>query len=94
MPFRTADSAVVPVPVAAVFTLPHGVVVPRVPRGIYWEPCLSGDCHVAFLVDSLGDRRNSAVRVAIGAPASVYEAAEAELWDLLDRIDPPLRLIR
>lgn len=95
MAYRTTDGAAAALTTPETFTLPHGRTITRAPRGVYWEPCLNGDCYVVYLVDSLGDRRGTGLRVPFGAPASVFDAAESEMREKLRRLDPPpLTLLR
>lgn len=76
-------------------TLPHGRTLHIAGRGVYWEANTNGDCFTVYLVDSLGDRRGTGVNVAAGAPDTIFAAAEAEMWALLERLDPPpLQLVR
>jgi hypothetical protein len=75
-------------PPGRTWTLPHGRVIERVPRGIYWSPCMVGAAFLCYLVDSTGDGRGIWRTVAATAPAEEFDRTEAELHDLLDWMDP------
>lgn len=76
---------------AAALIFPDGVTVPRLARGIYRAPFLSGDSWVVFAVDSAADSRGLFRRVPVMAGAAGLHRAEAELAALLDALDPPPR---
>lgn len=71
-----------------VLVYPDGVVAARRPRGVYRADFLVGDCWRVYLVDSAADNRRIERLVPVAAGAAGLHAAEAELWALLDEIDP------